>query len=245
MPFTLSHPAIILPLTYLPKKRISLTGLVVGSLTPDFEYFIRMKVRSSYSHTLDGLLWFDLPLGIILTFIFHLIIRNTLFRNLPSFLNERFFTFTQFNWINHFKRNWIVVILSILIGSASHIFWDSFTHDHGYFVENIKFIPNHKVEIIGIIFPIHKIIQHLSTIIGAFVILISILKLPKNGMSNKINYKYWSLIFVISTIIVLIKVLMGLSINQYGNVLVTGISAVIMALILAPFLIKRFSNDMN
>lgn len=245
MPFTLSHPAIILPLTYLPKKWISLTGLVVGSLTPDFEYFIRMRVKSIYSHTLDGLFWFDLPLGIILTFIFHLIIRNTLFRNLPRFLNERFFSFTQFDWTKHFKRNWIVVVLSILVGAASHIFWDSFTHDHGYFVESIKFIPNHKIEIFGISIPIHKIIQHLSTIIGAFVILMSILKLPKNGISNNINYKYWSLIFVISPIIVLIRVLMGLSIKQYGNILVTGMSAVIIALILAPFLVKRFSNDMN
>ncbi|WP_262496247.1 DUF4184 family protein [Flavobacterium piscis] len=39
MPFTFSHPAIILPLKYLPKNWISLTGLIIGSLTPDFEYF--------------------------------------------------------------------------------------------------------------------------------------------------------------------------------------------------------------
>ncbi|MEB0248571.1 DUF4184 family protein, partial [Mucilaginibacter sp. 5B2] len=61
MPFTISHPAVILPLNYLPKRFISLTALVVGSLTPDFEYFIRMKVQSDYSHTLPGLFWFDLP----------------------------------------------------------------------------------------------------------------------------------------------------------------------------------------
>ncbi|WP_113654854.1 DUF4184 family protein, partial [Pedobacter namyangjuensis] len=30
MPFTFSHPAIVLPLTYLPKKWFSLTGLVIG-----------------------------------------------------------------------------------------------------------------------------------------------------------------------------------------------------------------------
>ncbi len=51
MPFTFSHPAIILPLKYLPQNWFSLTGLIIGSLTRDFEYFIRMKVRSNYSHT--------------------------------------------------------------------------------------------------------------------------------------------------------------------------------------------------
>ncbi|WP_240482010.1 DUF4184 family protein [Flavobacterium psychrophilum] len=39
MPFTFSHPAIILPLRYLPRQWFSLTGLIIGSLTPDFEYF--------------------------------------------------------------------------------------------------------------------------------------------------------------------------------------------------------------
>jgi hypothetical protein len=51
MPFTASHPAIILPLIYLPGKWISLTGLVIGSMTPDFEYFERMSVQSDYSYS--------------------------------------------------------------------------------------------------------------------------------------------------------------------------------------------------
>lgn len=85
MPFTFSHPAIVLPLAFLPKKIISITGLIIGSLTPDFEYFIRMKLSSEYSHTISGVFLFDLPLGIILTFLFHGIVRNKLIDNLPRF----------------------------------------------------------------------------------------------------------------------------------------------------------------
>lgn len=58
MPFTFSHPAIILPFKYLPNRWISMTGLIIGSLTPDFEYFIRMKIESYYSHTNAGLFLF-------------------------------------------------------------------------------------------------------------------------------------------------------------------------------------------
>src|SRR6478609_2941554 len=103
MPFTFSHPAIILPITYLPRKWFSLTGLVVGSLTPDFEYFIRMRVQSDYSHTLSGLFWFDLPLGILLAFIFHNIVRDSLFENLPLILKSRLIRFKQFDWNSYFK----------------------------------------------------------------------------------------------------------------------------------------------
>ena len=95
MPFTFSHPAIVLPLTYFPKKWFSLTGLVIGSLTPDFEYFLRMRIKSNYSHTIDGLFWFDLPLGLLLAFIFHDIVRNSLFDNLPTFFKSRFSAFRQ------------------------------------------------------------------------------------------------------------------------------------------------------
>jgi hypothetical protein len=55
MPFTFAHPAVVLPGGYLPKQWLSLTGLVVGSRTPDFEYFFRWRVLSLYSHTLAGI----------------------------------------------------------------------------------------------------------------------------------------------------------------------------------------------
>lgn len=95
MPFTISHPAIVLPLTFLPRQWFSLTGLVIGSLTPDFEYFLRMRIKSNYSHTLDGLFWFDLPLGLLLAFLFHNVVRDSLFDNLPISLKSIFFAFRQ------------------------------------------------------------------------------------------------------------------------------------------------------
>ena len=140
MPFTFSHPAIVLPVTYLPKKWYSLSGLIVGSMTPDFEYFIRMKDYSKYSHTWKGLFWFDVPLGLILIFIFHNVVRDILIEYLPFSLNIRFSSFSKFNWNKYFQRNIIVVLISLIVGIASHIFWDSFTHSGGYFFETIPFL---------------------------------------------------------------------------------------------------------
>lgn len=242
MPFTFSHPAIILPLTFLPGRWFSLTGLVIGSLTPDFEYFLRMRIESNYSHTLGGLFWFDLPLGILLAFIFHNIIRDSLFDNSPKALKARFSKFRHFDWNRYFKKNWFVVIISVLIGASSHILWDSFTHDHGYFVEKIPALTN-KVDVLGINLPILKILQHSSTIIGLFIIAFAIYKLPKSQLEReKINLKYWAFIVGVILIIILIRLLAGLEVRQYGNVIVTAISASLISITVAPLLIRTTEN---
>lgn len=231
MPFTFSHPAVILPLTYLPKKWFSLTGLVIGSLMPDFEYFLRMRIKSNYSHTLDGLFWFDLPLGLLLTFIFHDIVRNSLFDNLPTFFKSRFSIFRQFDWNEHFKRNWFVVVISILIGAVSHILWDSFTHERGYFVQTIPTLTN-TIDLCGRQIPILKILQHSSTIIGGLVIAFAIYKLPIDKTeSENVNLKYWIIFAGLTLIIIATRLLCGLDIRQYGNIIVTGISATLISLI--------------
>ena len=238
MPFTFSHPAIILPLTFLPKQWFSLTGLVIGSLTPDFEYFLRMRIKSNYSHTIDGLFWFDLPLGLLLAFVFHNIVRDTLYDNFPTILKSRFSAFKQFNWNRHFRQNWLVVSISILIGSASHIFWDSFTHDHGYFVQIIPTLQN-SVDILNRQIPILKILQHSSTLLGGLLIAFAIYKLPtKKTESENINLKYWAILAVLTLTIITIRLLSGLDFKQYGNVIVTAISAGLISLIITPWLTK-------
>ncbi len=238
MPFTFSHPAIVLPLTFLPRQWFSLTGLVIGSLTPDFEYFLRMRIKSNYSHTIDGLFWFDLPLGLLLALIFHNIVRDSLFDNFPSILKSRFLAFRQFDWNDHFKRKWFVVAISILIGAASHIFWDSFTHDHGYFVQTIPALQN-SLNFFGGQIPILKILQHSSTFIGGLVIAYAIYKLPSNNIEKEIiNLKYWTILVTLTLIIIAVRLLSGLELKQYGNLIVTAISAGLISLILTPWLTR-------
>jgi hypothetical protein len=242
MPFTFSHPAIVLPLTFLPRQWFSLTGLVIGSLTPDFEYFLRMRIKSIYSHRIDGLFWFDLPLGLLLAFLFHNIVRDRLFENLPTFLKSRFSTFKNFDWSRHFKQNWLVVTISILIGAASHIFWDSFTHDHGYFVKTIPELQN-SVDFLGRQIQILKILQHSSTLLGGLVIAIAIYKLPTYKTENEnINLKYLTILAVLTLTIFSIRLLSGLDFKQYGNVIVTAISAGLISLLLTPIILIKFNK---
>lgn len=236
MPFTFSHPAIVLPLTFLPRQWFSLTGLVIGSLTPDFEYFLRMRIQSDYSHTISGLFWFDLPLGILLAFIFHNIVRDNLFDNLPTILSSRLTKFKQFDWNNYFKKNWLVVAISVLIGAASHIFWDSFTHDHGYFVQTIPALTN-TVDILGRHVQTLKILQHSSTLLGGLVIAFALFKItPDKNVIGHLNIKYWGILTTLTLTIIAVRLLSGLNYKLYGHVIVTAISAGLISLTLTPWL---------
>ncbi|MCO6555060.1 hypothetical protein A9G26_00655 [Gilliamella sp. Bim1-2] len=84
MPFTFAHPAIILPL-YKKPHLFSMTALIIDSMALDFEYFLIMEVKSALSHSLAGIFLFDLPMTLVIAYIFHFIIRNVLIKNLPNF----------------------------------------------------------------------------------------------------------------------------------------------------------------
>lgn len=245
MPFTFAHPAIVLPLNFLPKKWFSMTALVIGSMTPDFEYFLKMKVSSVHGHTLGGLIYFDLPLGLTLTFVFHNIVRKSLFENLPLVFKSRFLPYKRFQWNDYFRRNSLVVIISILIGALSHVFWDAFTHSHGYFVENTATLKT-TVNLVGKDLPLFKILQHLSTLLGGLVLALAIYKMPKASFKKeKINLNYWILILGVTIGIMIVRVLFGLELKQYGNVIVSIISAGFLALIFTPLLLRFGSKTPN
>ena len=241
MPFTFSHPAAILPLRNLPPKYYSMTGLVIGSMTPDFEYFLRMNVGSIYSHSFWGLFYFDLPVGIGICFVFHNIVRNTFVDHLPKMIKERFWDLKAFDWNSAFKQNWPVIIISIWIGAASHIIWDDFTHPLGYFVTKSSLLK-HKIQLTRHGIPVYNILQILSSLIGGLIVLNFIWRMPKTKIQT-VNNKdlYWVFVSIIVVTIMLVRFFDGLTIEKYSNVIVSIISSFFIALILTPFL--RYSNS--
>lgn len=239
MPFTLSHPAAIIPFKYLPKKWISATGLVIGSVVPDFEYFIRMQVKSIYSHTWLGMLWFNLPLGLILAFVYHGIVKKPFIQNLPGVLKIRFSRYTQFNWNSYFLKNMHIVVISLLVGTATHLFWDSFTHPFGYFVRLIPALRT-KVVLLNLQVPVYKIFQHASTVVGGVVVLYFIWKMP-TGHSvppTKNISGFWAGVLVIAMVGVLIKKLL-LQNHSPSDVPITLISGTIMGIIVMSLFYRK------
>lgn len=238
MPFTFAHPAIILPLKrYFPSK-FSLTGLVSGSLIPDFEYFLRMNMQSHFSHTFAGIIYFGLPLALLLSLIFHHIIRDALIQNLPHLFRSRLKPFLGLNWLLYFSQNKAIVISSILIGALSHLFWDDFTHKNGFWVQQIPILQNH-LTLFGRLIFYYKILQHLSTLIGLSILFFTLLNLPKYPDSLTFrNHNYWSSVIGLTLLIVLLR-LIFLHPNYFiGTFIVTIISASMISLTISPLFLK-------
>ncbi len=61
MPFTLAHPAAAAPLR---RFGLVLSALVVGSMAPDFPYFLPGLPQDKFGHTLAGVFWFCVPAGL-------------------------------------------------------------------------------------------------------------------------------------------------------------------------------------
>jgi len=240
MPFTFSHPALVVPLFRLPEKRISMTGLVIGSMTPDFEYFLRMGLEGHFGHTLTGMFWFDLPLGLALAFLYHLVVRNPLIDNLPPLFRSRLTGARQFNFTAYFKKYWAVVILSLFIGTASHIFWDSFTHEDGFFARRILFLQQPVTLMPHIQLPLCRVLQHASTLAGGLVLMLWFFRLPAvKEPAVRSGFRYWAVLIIISLVVLAIRLSFAESPVRYELVIVAGMSAGMAGMVITPLVTRN------
>lgn len=238
MPFTFSHPAAVLPINYTKKGWYSLTGLIMGSIAPDFEYFIRMDDKKVYTHTWTGIFLYDIILALLLSFIFHLVVRNAFINNTPILLQKRLLTYTTFNWINFFKKKWLVVIFSIIIGSVSHLLWDGFTHQERLFVHWISFLRE-DISYAGKTIPVYSFLQLASSALGAMVVVYAVYQLPEYKEHNhNINiWAYWVKLFCIASLVFIIRLSFGL--HNLKEILVSVIASFILSFIITPFISKE------
>jgi hypothetical protein len=244
MPFTAGHPAIILP--FIRSRYFSATGLIIGSLSPDFEYFFKMSVNGMHSHTKAGLFYFDLPVTIILSLLFHQLVKGNLITNLPAFLQKRFQDTLRFNFLNYLKSNWGIFLLSALLGAASHIFWDSFTHNNRFFVRQFSEIyQNSSVSFNGANYPLFYVLQQISTVVGLIVVILYIiLKKPINDFEVvKPKISYWLVVFAIGVVVLRIRFFINFDDYNLGNVVVTSITGLLIGVVCCGFI--NFKNSIH
>jgi hypothetical protein len=238
MPFTFSHPALVLPLFASGKKFFSLSGLVMGSIAPDFEYFIRMKKGLSlYSHTPAGLLYFNLPLSLVLLFVFHEIVRNPLIDHMPQWLFKRFYAYHSFQWRPYFEKHWIGVVVSVLAGAITHLAWDRLTHTNANYVHAHRQVFS---EYWQPYFVIYGVVHALHSLAGIAVLVAAIRKLPieSNFEARSFIAPYWVMLFAGATLITLLRFFLNPQL-QTGDLIVSYIAAFLLVLLFISFFMNR------
>ena len=125
MPLTfLSHQAVVLPLKIATPRAVSGTALVLGSMAPDVEYFLRAYPTATLSHTWVGQLTFCLPVTLVLFWLVTRVIAEPAAAHAPDWgelqLADYALIARQPSGIGH----WAIVMVSAVIGSASHLLLD-------------------------------------------------------------------------------------------------------------------------
>lgn len=239
MPFTPAHPALVLPL--LKKRGLSALGLVVGSLAPDFEYFFKLKVNSHHSHTLAGLFYFDVPVTFLLSWLFIRFVRTNFVANLPPFFQRRFQPIMTLEVRSVLIDRWFIFLVSALLGSLSHLFWDGFTHNNTFFVRNLSFYEGAYVPYEGVKYPLWYALQHISSAVGLAIVLIYIVQLPSSpGVVRRPTLAYWAMVAVITILVVFVRFRLWPDDLKEGNVVVSTISGMCCAVVIAGLI--NFNN---
>jgi hypothetical protein len=199
MPFTLAHPALIIPLYRALKKYTSLTGLIIGSIVPDVEYCINIVTRSVISHTFRGIFVFDFPMGIFFAICFHAFLKQVFVFQLPLFIQKKFIPYTHAPWFEKVLKNPLPFLSSLFIGIILHLLWDSISHESGYFVKRVAFL-NHTVLHHSI--AVNRLIWHVSTWTGIYFVIRFFQSFPEESKSiaSPANKNFWPLVFLIACV---------------------------------------------
>ncbi|MFN8254023.1 MAG: DUF4184 family protein [Ferruginibacter sp.] len=233
MPFTFSHPAAVLPFCKTNKLPVSVTGLVVGSMVPDFEFLFLLRESDYIGHLWPGIILFNLPAAIAAAFIFHLLVRDQLIIHLPPFLQQRFVPFISFDWTAHFKKHYLSFILSVMGGVATHVFIDAFTHQDGFMTRPVSFFHS-QVNLLQLSLPVYYFLQLLSSVLGAAYMLWFVLRLPKEkGLRfDRRPVQYWLIFFIAIPAVLLIRFTITKNHNTSEDVIIAATGSLVYALLI-------------
>jgi hypothetical protein len=185
MPFTLSHPAAIMPFRRYAAQSTSLCALVIGSVSPDFVYFFSLGINGTFSHSVAGMFLFCVPASLVVYIVYYLILRKPLLALMPDAIATRMNP--QAEWIPTNISSILIILSSFAIGAGTHIGWDAFTHGNTLIVKHFEILQVPVASIGGSKIPLYNALQHLSSVLGLIVLAISVFRWMRRTPRNYIR----------------------------------------------------------
>lgn len=164
MPLTPAHAVAVVPFCRW-KPYLWLSPLVIGSMAPDFAYFVFLPEPLRHiGHTPLGLLYFCIPAGLAVLYAFHRFFKQPLVLLLPRQVRAKLRPFCgPFPLLPVRRLVWISAL--ILLGAVTHVVWDGFTHDDGWAVREFPLLTA-VITIAGLKFYCFGFLQYASSGLG-------------------------------------------------------------------------------
>lgn len=243
MPFTFAHPLYIAPAKYIKPRVLSLTGLILGSMAPDFEYFIALEPYQWIGHTHVGLLVQAIPLCVVILWLMQLVMKPFVM-HLPSMFDLDQRAYKHLHYFDYRRlTNWIVFLVSVAIGFYSHVFIDGFTHSRGYFVMKL-----HALQSVYWGLPVFKLLQYSLSVFGMMAqLVIVVLVLSRTSVAPKVftnvprrrKVIYWLCVAMVAAATTLGKLVLTSSTNTLGILVVAPISGLMLGIVAAGFMFRK------
>src|SRR4051812_4270493 len=129
MPFPFfAHQAAVLPFK-LRWPRLSGTGLVLGSIAPDFGYFLIGASVTRDWHRPHGVLLYCLPVAMVAYLLLTRVLAAPVARHLPRLGALRLREIALLEAQPRTPSHLAMVAACIVFGGGTHLAWDLFTHD--------------------------------------------------------------------------------------------------------------------
>jgi hypothetical protein len=171
VPFTGSHPAAVLPLIRLG---LPASALVIGSMVPDLPYYLPIPVQASTTHSLVGILGVDLLLGLLSLAVWQSLVAPLAHAVAPEGLRARLpmpAAARRPRWDGDDARRLLLVVLSLLIGAATHVLWDEFTHIGRFGYRHLPWLAQQHGPLAG-----YRWAQYGSGVVGAVLIAFAVVR---------------------------------------------------------------------
>ena len=151
MPYTASHAIAVFPFWAGFRRWLPLPALIVGSLSPDFPYFVALTPIYAPGHFVDGLFLYCVLPSLAVLGIWYRWLEKPMLSLLRLPIDSGRFSITRL----------LSLVAAVTLGALTHILWDASSHDYGWIVDRYAWL---RAEALGL--PLYQWNQYLSSVLG-------------------------------------------------------------------------------
>ena len=143
-------------------RRLPLSALIIGTMSPDYEYLLTLAPITRVAHTPRGLALFCVPVSLAVWFVFRRLVRPALLDLFPPGAARA---------IGPASASWGLALAAVALGAVSHVIWDGFTHHSDWGVNLLPVLRSQPIPQI-VALPWYKLLQYGSSVGGVLVLVL-------------------------------------------------------------------------